>query len=800
MKCHMLCVWTIALMFGMLQLLAQEPVIDAQTVEVKAGEAVIATPASAADWEADAARELQKHLALVLGQEPEIVSTEAEPAGYPFYVGVKPSHDETVMAPDEARWSISPTGTHFYGNGRYAALFAVYSFLADQVGIDWIEPGDAGIVYKSRQKLLLPAGDFNWTPELMFRKIRLGNARTRQRMFTLNGDMKGFSDFVPTLEEHNAFAAAVDQWQKRMRMGGSRPGGGHAFSNWWAKYGESNPEYFALNKNGRREPVPMAKPEQTDSFVKVCAGNPKVAERVVADWLPKRERIRYVNTGLNDGSQNFCECEKCRNLDVPRDGELTMTHLTDRYVYLTNGVAREIRKHRPDACATMYAYLTTLYPPRKMKVEPNVVVQLVPYVDPLDLDTVKEHLEGWKNAGATMLAFRPNYHCKYLTTTIPLGIEKQMFEVFQLAVQNGCISADYDSLTNNWPVTGFSDYVLAKAMADPSKSFEYWAERYYSAFGNAAQEVKEYFEYWRNELWDTRLQPNIRTICNTGGAGDFARGLLWSLGDYYRPADFRQAAAILKRAAAKELTAIEQERLGQLQLATEHARLMYEAIAAKPQEKAGFAEKLLAFRRQNKDRLRLQWVGVFANEVNNGDLTGLLIADQMKDYLKPWLQTNLFWKFKLDQNDSGLQQKWQQLNWEQMNDWLQFRTDRFLERQVEFDEPHNFPAETAEVIFTYDGIAWYATQQAIPQDWRGRQIFLRFGAVDESCWVYVNGQFAGEHIYKEKNDWKTPFEIPINNCIDWTAPQQTITVRVEDRGGMGGIWRRVWVVSKPLDR
>ena len=98
---------------------------------------------------------------------------------------------------------------------------------------------------------------------------------------------------------------------------------------------------------------------------------------------------------------------------------------------------------------------------------------------------------------------------------------------------------------------------------------------------------------------------------------------------------------------------------------------------------------------------------------------------------------------------------------------------------------------------SYDGIGWYTTRVAVPDDWKDRRIFLRFGAVDESCWVYVNGAPAGEHLYKDTNDWKTPFEIPINNRIDWDKPQQVITVRVEDQAGLGGIWRPVWVVSKP---
>ncbi len=767
--------------------------------EITVASAVIVSPAQALPDQVEAARELQKHLTLIMGSEPAIVRPgEAAEGQYPFHVGFAPPDDETPLEREEARWVVSPEGAYFHGDdekGMFGTQVAVYGFLEEQLGVRWIAPGDAGIAFKAQSPLTLRSGSFGWIPQLQFRKIRQG-LRLNQPHHPRG--MPESDAFRLSVEEHNARVDEIVLWQKRMRMGGARPGGGHAFSSWWVKYGESQPDLFALNKYGKREPVALPKggAERSNSFIKICPSNPRVADRVIADWLPRKEIIQYINVGVNDGSENFCECEDCRRLDVPLEGEAWDEHLTDRYVHLANQVAREARKHREDAWVTMYAYLKTLYPPRKLKLEPNVVVQLVPYVDPLDLATVKAHVEGWKRAGAKQLSLRPNYHTKYFSTTMPLGIEKQMFDVLQLAVENDCVAAEYDSLVNNWPVTGLADYVLAKAMTDPSKPFDYWAEQYYEAFGAAADEVKRYFEYWRLEVWNQRLMPDILTISTRGGAGDFARGLFWSLGSYYRPEDFEATQAILEQAGARQLTAGEKVRLTQLQLANEHARLMYLAVVAKPENKGEFAETLTAFRLAHKDELPLQWVQVIGYEIGNGDLTGLRIGKEMQGYLKPWLPTELFWKFRLDPANVGEAEAWQKLPWESLTAWHSFRTDRTWEQQFEFDEPHNLPEETARVIFTYDGIGWYATRHAIPADWKGRRIFLRFGAVDESCWVYVNGELAGEHIYTNANDWKTPFEIQIDKQVNWNAPLQQVTVRVEDRGGMGGIWRPVWIVSK----
>jgi len=72
-------------------------------------------------------------------------------------------------------------------------------------------------------------------------------------------------------------------------------------------------------------------------------------------------------------------------------------------------------------------------------------------------------------------------------------------------------------------------------------------------------------------------------------------------------------------------------------------------------------------------------------------------------------------------------------------------------------------------------------------------VFLIFGAVDESCWIYVNGKKAGEHLFKNSDDWKTPFIIRIDREFDNSKEWQDIVIRVEDKSGMGGIYKSVWL-------
>src|SRR4051812_21113106 len=70
----------------------------------------------------------------------------------------------------------------------------------------------------------------------------------------------------------------------------------------------------------------------------------------------------------------------------------------------------------------------------------------------------------------------------------------------------------------------------------------------------------------------------------------------------------------------------------------------------------------------------------------------------------------------------------------------QFRTDSLPDRAGAIEVPGSwegqFPAD-AEMF----GRAWYRRRLEIPPDWQGQAVFLRFGAVNYYCQVWVNGAF-----------------------------------------------------------
>jgi hypothetical protein len=637
--------WAVTILLAWMIFPSWAPAAPAESVIVDPDRAVIEIPAGADAAQKEAAGELRHHLKLITGIDIDsrVQGTSTRPSGFfTFYVGIAPPGTNKALAPEETRWVVTPAAAYLYGDphpGR-GDLYAVYGFLENQLNVHWVEPGEFGIVYTPSKTLALKTGEFNWIPRLQARIYR--SAILNGQYPTVTDSMRPFAEFLPSHKLHDQWAADIKQWQARMRMGShSTIRYGHAFTRWWDQYHQTHPEYFGLNKWGRRVPElptsPSGEPAFTQSQttqVKLCVSNPAVAEQIVQNWLAEGKRTgklaKWVDVCMNDGLMGFCTCANCRALDATPPGENWRDHLSDRYVHLADEVARRVRKYDPGAGAVMYAYESTLQPPIKTRVEPNVAVVIVPVS--INPSKVTALFEGWKKAGATTLMTRPNYPHYYEKLGLSYGFEKQMYDAFQTALKNGAVGADYDSLLGFWRYHGLTDYVLARTFYDPSRPLSDWEAEYYSAYGPAADEVAQYYHYWRNNVWEKRVLPHLDQIVTEGKYHNFARGLLWSLQSYYRADDFDKTDAILARAAQRPLSPMQQQRLEELTIANRNARMTFDAVTAKGRSKLQHSQALLKFRQKYKNDSHFAWFRMMDAEIYFGDLAGLKAAEQSQQH------------------------------------------------------------------------------------------------------------------------------------------------------------------------
>ncbi len=709
------------------------------------------------------ANDLRAHLELMGGCKIKVVGLGKVPPGkYAFYLGIAPRGLKENFKPEEGRYLITEKAAYFYGDSakELGVSHAVYSFLEDSLGVRW--PGLENISLVKRNPVIVSKVEGNFIPGLNLRNIR------RQGI-----------------------------WMARMKLGRHDPPVyGHAFTDWWKRFHKTNPEYFALNY-GRRYPTNQGRiledaaqnvPGHLAEMIALCVSNEKVWDQVVADWR-KAGMPLYINLCENDAPDNLsCHCENCKKLDVLTAAQQKdWTHaLADRYLVFARGVLAKAKKYRKDVKIAMYAYNASQDAPKREKVPDEVVIGIVP--TNYTMDSLADYVLSWKKMGLKHFFYRPNRHTYYKMLVFPAGFHKYFFDVAKFMIEQGGIGFDYGSPTSLNPSVQLSDYLIAKAMQDPSKPYEYWMNHYLEAYGPAGKEVGNYFEYWRKEVWEKRIEKNLNKITSIGGYYNYGRGLCRSLKDYYRKSDFVTAGSYLEKAlntpGINDLQKAQVERLLKFH---EHSVLFFNAVANRT-DKDSIA--LLKFREKNNIKI------VDPDEHYFGDVAGLERVQNLKEFDLPYLETDLLWKFRLDPEDKGVKEKWYQdgrniLKWK-----------HFMATNGNWEKPHagykKISAEIRKMTAKYDGIGWYATSISIPSDWFGkRDIFLYFGAVDESCTVYVNGEKVHERPFRTRKDWMTPFTVDITKYVKGNSrTPQVIIVRVQDRAGAGGIWKRVRLVSK----
>ncbi|MDA1142394.1 MAG: HEAT repeat domain-containing protein [Planctomycetota bacterium] len=130
------------------------------------------------------------------------------------------------------------------------------------------------------------------------------------------------------------------------------------------------------------------------------------------------------------------------------------------------------------------------------------------------------------------------------------------------------------------------------------------------------------------------------------------------------------------------------------------------------------------------------------------------------------------WRFKTDPLRSGHLEKWFEPAYDDAK-WAEIEIGRAWET----------------LGHTYDGVAWYRGKFNLPAMPKHNAVELHFGAVDESTWVWLNGEYVGQHD-AGPHGWDKPFRLDATKQVRWDGENQ-ITVRVLDTKFAGGIWKPV---------
>ncbi len=284
------------------------------------------------------------------------------------------------------------------------------------------------------------------------------------------------------------------------------------------KYVDEHPEYFALQKDGKRL---HRDPEGRRFDVHLCLSNPDVrrisAQRML-ELIEKQPDRMFFGVSQGDGFA-WCECEQCRALDAVPGVEMT-----DRLLDYVNYVARAVAEKYPDKRILTLAYTNaTSPPPTKVMPEPNVMVQFCPYPHRVacqshGLTCPKNavgfaDLQGWI-AGCPDNMYIFDYPRGYAVYYEPFGSFYAMRDKLAFYAQNNIRGIYYCGVPTN-----FKDlfvYVNSRLLWEPGADVEALIDEFMAAYyGAAAPRMRQYFDLLARE---TEERP-VHQMCEGANPG-----------------------------------------------------------------------------------------------------------------------------------------------------------------------------------------------------------------------------------------------------------------------------------------
>jgi hypothetical protein len=398
-----------------------------------------------------------------------------------------------IIAGDDGR------GDPLDSDTRAGTLWGVYEWLDRTLGIRWLWPGELGTYVPKTKTVIARDVDETIPPRFIQRRLRPGMGFESENP-ALGFTGKAFEQFK---HEQTVFL-------RRHRMGRSQPMGyGHAFTDWWKRYGKEHPEWFQLLPGGKRGP------NKPTSRFSMCVSNSELQKQIVANALGKGGH--FVNACENDIPGN-CTCEACQALDGPAPADYLKYYspsskmvgsrfVSDRYAHFWLGIQQRAAKTDPTATVIGYAYFNYFQAPTGgIKLNPNILLGYCPSGGffPRSQDEhewMKQQWDGWHATGARLF-MRTNHlldgYC------MPFIFAHQFADVFRHAVSHGMVATDFDSLTGEWATQGPNLYVATRLHVRPEASADEVLAEYYAAFGPAAVLVKRYFDYWEDYTTSNR--------------------------------------------------------------------------------------------------------------------------------------------------------------------------------------------------------------------------------------------------------------------------------------------------------
>ena len=455
------------------------PAHGADLALVQDGEAKarIVLPRDPAEHEVRAAQELQTYLRKISAAQIP-VSEDRESPGAKVLIGVRDEATRSALGLAALKYDgfvMKRDGDTLVlaGNTPEGTRNAVCAFLEDVCGVRWFMPTELGEHVPKRATIRVRDLDGRFEPVFACRR----NHGIDQ---SIPGE-GGLWRYRVRITSHDLTVPFNRYSHNLSRILPMR------------KYAAPHPEYYPMRAGRRFTP---AKGPARHYAWQPCTINPEVVKVSVSagrKWFDRNPRTNFFSVGMNDTSA-FCDCGRCRALDVPGEQFRRRRMVSDRYFTFVKAVADALAKTHPDRYVSCIAYSTVESPPKRVEIPKNVFVVITQDVcqwhDPEYRKVDEEFARAWAAAAGAF----GTYEYTALSWNMPRVYPHLMAEALRFYGRIGAVAATNEA----WPTWWYCApqlYLRAKLMWNPGLDADAVLDEFYQGFfGPASQPMKRAFE------------------------------------------------------------------------------------------------------------------------------------------------------------------------------------------------------------------------------------------------------------------------------------------------------------------
>ena len=683
---------------------------------------VILLPSAPTGQDEKAAQELERWLEEMTGAQFPIATEgdETRDRGKVISIGRTARLEAAFLPQKEADLgaegiAIGAEGTDLYlwGGRLRGAINTVFVLLEEDLGCRWYSSEHPPVIPERPTLIFRPVPRVH-LPPLELRDPFYGAAlvpewslqnRTNSRSLEIPSEWGGWPKSVPKMVHTSELFVPSE------------------------KYFKTNPEYFAMNAEGEREPTQL------------CLTNPDVRrisiERALK-FLDENPDARFLDFSANDW-RGYCLCPTCKALD---EAEATDHGYGSRYgshagttISMVNALAEATAEKHPHVLVTALAYLGTLEPPRTLRPHENVRIVMTTtahwgticrYVTESAMQA--DIMRGWHRVGARLIIWHYPivYGPAFVGPVLNLKVLSGDMRFFINNGARGIMLQALDTFTRGVDREFLRTWVFAKQMWNPRLNTDELVRDFtYGFYGAAAEPVLRLWELMARTWDDEHMEPSLQY-------GSIPEAV-------FEPRFLDPAMACLDEAeqlADDDADLRARVRLARLPIWYCQSRRgpvdglpAYRALLDEMQQ---FGEQ--EYERHNYGLPRLEWPSMssFFEDVNHRRAIAEFDAED-GDFFCLGPQ----WEYRADPHEQGAEQHWFESakapqNWRTLND-----------DQGEGFNPQGLNELTGDV--------WFRTQFTVPDGFDSRTYYwMLLDAFDrEDTWVYLDGELVFKQVAAE---------------------------------------------------